>query len=232
MKNCVLVMGGEIRDTALFRLRLDDAELVLAADSGARHLLRLGIIPEEVFGDLDSLTKEEVERLESSGCRFVRFPGEKNETDGAIILKEALSRGFRSIRVWGALGGRPDHSYANIMLLQFTLLPMFHEIYGSAEDSISDVVIEDGGLRIFLAKRGQWIEGKKGEYLSFFAVSPEVTGFEQTGLKYQPAGNRFISGYPLGLSNEFIEDKVWVNWKKGTLLCMHIDGSAYGRAEG
>ena len=226
-QTCLLVLGGEIRDKDLFRRRLDEAELILAADSGARHMLALGRMPEQVFGDLDSLTPEEIEQLQRGGCRFETSPREKNDTDSSIILKEALSRGYMDIRMWGALGRRPDHSYANLILLQFVHLPVFMEIYGNQEKNQPDVVIEDGGVRIFLAKRGQWIEGKPGEYLSFFALTSQVTGFAQKGLKYQPAGDRYVRGYPVGVSNEFVDEKVWINWDKGMLLCMHVDGAVF-----
>ena len=241
---CLLVLGGEIRDAALFRRRLDEAGQVLAADSGAGHLLRCGVMPEQVYGDMDSLTAEEIRQLEEGGCRFVVSPAEKNDTDGGIVLKEALRRGYGDIRIWGALGGRPDHAYANLMLLQ---LPQMALAPAAAPESavglaasvetraVADaapepapatapkVTIEDGGLRIFLPRRGEWIEGKAGDGLSLFALTPEVTGFKQTGLKYQPEGGRFVSGFPLGVSNEFIQGRVLLDWDAGTLLCMVVE---------
>lgn len=217
-----MVLGGGIDDLCAFRRRLAEADEVLTADSGARHLLKLGIMPDVVYGDMDSLTPDEIGRLESGGCRFVVSPAEKNDTDGGIILKEALGRGFRKIGIWGALSGRPDHSYANLMLLQLVFLPEYRRIYGPSESDLPEVTIEDAGVRIFLAKRRQWLEGKAGDYLSLFSLSPEVTGFKQEGLKYQPAGDRYDSGFPLGVSNEFVRDRIWMDWENGVLLCMHI----------
>jgi thiamine pyrophosphokinase len=256
----MLVLGGEIRDPELFRKRLGEAAQVFVADSGARHLRRLGMAPQVIYGDLDSLTNEEIQEYKDAGCRFVTSPAVKNDTDGGIVLKEALGRGYRDIRIWGALGGRPDHSYANIVLLQL-VFP-----YGRAaangvccgtgydagydagcsagcdvgydagcdvscdggQTQLPCVTIEDGGLSIFLARRGQWIEGSIGDYLSFFAVSPEVTGFTQIGLKYQPEGDRFVSSFPLGVSNEFMQERVWINWDHGILLCMQISRPILG----
>jgi len=223
-KYCLLVLGGAIRDKALFRRRLDQAELLLAADSGARHLLDLGIMPEWVYGDMDSLSPEEVRRLEAGGCRFAACPAEKDDTDSAIVLKEALARGYRDIRIWGGLGVRPDHSYANIVLLQYALRPEYR-LGGDTDGESPDVVMEDGDMRIFLGKRGARIDGRRGDYLSLFALTPVVTGFTHQGLKYQPADGRFASAYPLGTSNEFMEDRVRIDWDEGVLLCMHI-GSA------
>ena len=83
-------------------------------------------------------------------------------------------------------------------------------------------MIEDKGIRIFLPYKGQWLEGRQGDYLSFFSLTPEVTGFESKGLKYEPPGGRYESSFPLGVSNEFTQDTAWVSWDKGLLLCMHI----------
>ena len=222
-ETCLLVLGGEIKDAGLFQLRLKEADTVIAADSGARHLLRLDFIPEQVFGDMDSLTGDETTRLERGGCRLTVSPVEKNDTDGSFVIKEALSRGYGRIRIWGALGDWPDHSYANIMLLQLALEPEYGEAYGPGAEGLPEVVIEDRGVKIFLPRRRQWIYGKIGEYISLFALTPEVTGFAQEGLKYQPAGGRFISGFPLGVSNELTADKARLDWDEGVLLCMQAD---------
>ena len=224
-----MVLGGKITDPALFRERLAQAGLVLAADSGARHVLQAGAYPAEVYGDMDSLATDEMRSLVNNGCRLVASPAEKDDTDGALVLREALGRGFGDIRIWGALGGRPDHAYANMMLLQLALQPEYRQIYGKAEDDLPEAVIEDGGIRVFLAKRGQWIEGEAGEYLSLFALTPEVTGFTQEGLKYQPADGRFTSAFPLGVSNEFTGNRARLDWDEGILLCMQVNIRKKGR---
>ncbi|MEL7624695.1 MAG: thiamine diphosphokinase [Clostridiales bacterium] len=221
-KTCMVVLGGAIKDMALFRQRLNEADQLFIADSGARHLLNLGIMPQQVYGDLDSLTAAEIKHLEEGGCRFRRVAAEKNDTDSSLVLKEALEQGYEDIRVWGALGGRPDHSYANIMLLQLVFEPEFHQRYGGLETARPAVILEDGDVRIFLPQRGQWIDGEKGDYLSFFALTPEVTGFKNIGLKYQPQGGRYVSTFPLGISNELMADKAWISWDEGRLLAMWI----------
>ncbi len=214
-KSCLLVLGGEIRDYELFARRLERAQQVFVADSGARHLTRLGLTPKRVYGDLDSLTAEEIRRFSESGCVFTVSPAEKNDTDGAIVLKEALREGYEEILIWGALGGRPDHSYANITLLRF---PAY-----SGRGALPELVIEDKGIKVFIARKNAWIEGTAGDLLSLFALSGSVSGFRQKGLKYQPDGGVFYSFFPLGVSNEFTGDRVWMDWDSGDLLCMHID---------
>ncbi|MDR1193837.1 MAG: thiamine diphosphokinase [Peptococcaceae bacterium] len=253
-ERCVLVLGGKIEDKAMFRQRALTAGAVLAADSGAGHLLALGLMPHQVIGDMDSLSAEQLAALTAGGCHLIRVPAAKDDTDGSLALKAALRAGYGDIRIWGGLGGRPDHSYANIQLLHLALAPKYLAIYrqkgggwavgsgGPPEAGYSDldaeagerdagdgesrlgpaVCLEDGGTRIFLPRRGQRIRGKKGDYLSFFALTPTVEGFAQRGLKYQPREGRYVSDSPFGISNEFLTDEVWVSWRAGRLLCMHI----------
>ena len=210
-QGCVLAMGGEIRSYPAFAQALEGAGLVLAADSGARHFEGLRRWPDAVMGDLDSLSEEKAALWESRGCRMVRVKPEKNDTDGSLILKEAMKAGWRQIEVWGALGGRPDHSYANIALLELGAL------------AGAQVVLKDGDYRIFLPYKGEKITGRPGDYVSLFALTDLVTGFRNKGLKYQPAGGRYVRSFPLGVSNELTGTEAVLDWESGRLLCMIVE---------
>ncbi len=209
-KRCVLVMGGAIRYRQAFAEAWEGAELVLAADSGARHFEGLRRLPDAIMGDLDSLGVQEARRWQEKGCRLTRVNPEKNDTDGSLILKEALKRGYGQIQVWGALGGRPDHSYANIALLRL------------GELGASRVELMDGDYRVFLPRKKEKITGKPGDYVSLFALTDLVTGFTNKGLKYQPAGGRYTSSFPLGVSNELLGHEAEIDWESGQLLCMVV----------
>ncbi len=209
-KRCVLVMGGTIRHKKAFAAAVEGAALVLAADSGARHFAELSRLPDAVIGDLDSLDPAAAEGLRRRGCKLVRVKPEKNDTDGSLVLKEALKQGYKNIEVWGALGGRPDHSYANIALLQLG------ELGGS------QVRLRDGDYCIFLPRKGERIKGAPGDYVSLFALTDIVTGFTNEGLKYQPAGGRYVRSFPLGISNELAGSEARIDWAEGQLLCMVI----------
>ena len=82
----------------------------------------LGLQPHMLIGDLDSVTLEDVHRLETAGCAVIKFPAEKDETDFELALDWAVRQDLHEIVVVGALGGRLDQTLANLFLLGWELL--------------------------------------------------------------------------------------------------------------
>jgi len=221
-KKCILVLGGEIKDMAAFAASVKDADFIMAADSGAGHLLKIQVMPHLLMGDFDSIDREDLAVINKSDCRIANFPREKDDTDSKLILQEAIAAEFEYIEIWGALGGRPDHGFANILLL-LTARSLFAQMKNKEAGQEPFVCLCDGGVRIFLAQKGQKVEGEPGDVLSLFALGEDVTGFSGQGLRYQPPGGRYSMADPaLGISNELAACQAVLNWDKGILLCMHI----------
>jgi thiamine pyrophosphokinase len=119
----VVVANGTVGAAAWARPLLAAADLVVAADGGARAALALGRPPDLVVGDLDSLDPESRAALAGAGCAFEIVPREKDETDLELALKAAAGRGATTIDVLGALGGaRLDHALANVLALALPFL--------------------------------------------------------------------------------------------------------------
>lgn len=87
--------------------------LVIAADRGLYYLERRGIRPDLIVGDFDSLGRT------PEGENVLRHPVEKDDTDMLLAVKEGLARGLKTFVLYGGLGGRPDHAYANLQTLTF-----------------------------------------------------------------------------------------------------------------
>ena len=85
--------------------------LVIAADQGLRHLEAAGIAPDLIVGDFDSLGTV------PQGANVIRHPVEKDDTDMMLAVKTGLERGCRTFVLYGGLGGRLDHTYANFQTL-------------------------------------------------------------------------------------------------------------------
>lgn len=108
MTKCVILLGGDI--TATPRL-IDQCRggLVIAADSGVRHALALGLSVDCWLGDFDSTTP-------ALGAQYADlprkvFPVEKDKTDGELAIEEGIARGATSFVLVGAFGGaRTDHA--------------------------------------------------------------------------------------------------------------------------
>lgn len=183
------------------------AELVIACDRGLRHALDQGIRPHLVIGDLDSYEGDLPE-----GIPVRRFPSEKDDTDTMLAVREALERGYRRIVIAGGLGGRLDHSLANISALAFAaeqgarcfLVDEHHQIF----------TLKNGSCRI---ARGQWSS------LSVFAFSDRAEGVTLKGVKYPLSDGILSNTFPLGVSNCFISGTAELTVRQGMLLIVLTD---------
>ena len=107
-KICTIICGAPCGE---FPRELAEG-FVIAADKGLDYALEAGISPEIVAGDFDS-AKSAV----PSGAEIIKFPPEKDYSDAELAAKIALERGFDELRLLCALGGRLDHTIANIQLI-------------------------------------------------------------------------------------------------------------------
>jgi thiamine pyrophosphokinase len=110
-------LDGDYDDPAYFRGWAEAADMVVAADGGARFLLEQGIRPDVVVGDFDSLPAAALERLEAAGVELVRHPVRKDRTDGEMAADEALRRGAGELVLAGALGAL-DHTLGHLAILR------------------------------------------------------------------------------------------------------------------
>lgn len=187
-------------------------DLIIAADGGTQHCLSLGITPDVVIGDLDSLTADNINELQIANVEIIRYPAKKDQTDLELALKLAIDRGADEIVVFGAMGGRWDMSIANILL--------------PAEQNLSNATIRiiDGHHEIMLLRAGKEMifHGKKGDIFSLIPLGRDALGITTIGLEYPMKDDLLRLGSSRGISNLFIENSATVSLKQGLLLCVHI----------
>lgn len=187
-------------------------DLLIAADGGARYCQAIGITPDVVIGDLDSLTTDDIKQLQIADVEIIRYPAKKDQTDLELALKLAVDRGADEIVVFGAMGGRWDMSIANILL--------------PAEQNLSNTTIRiiDGRHEIMLLRAGKEMifHGKKGDVFSLIPLGRDALGITTIGLEYPLKDDVLKFGSSRGISNLFIENSATVSLKQGLLLCVHI----------
>jgi thiamine pyrophosphokinase len=206
----VIFAGGKIQDYNALRRYLESAELVICADSGVKHAFSMNIIPDIVVGDMDSISEEDLALIDSKGINKLVFPKEKDCTDTQLALEIALKEGATSVVVLAALGGRPDHSLANILqMLYFKRLGL-------------NVILAGDYWEMFLFDKEVVIKGTKGDLLSLIPISSEVKGVQTQGLYYPLKGETLLIGATRGVSNVFIRDTAVVKIKKGYLVAVKI----------
>lgn len=178
--------------------------IVIAADRGLEFALAAGITPDIAAGDFDSS-----HIMPPEGMERVRVPAEKDVTDAWLAAEIAIERGCTELRFFCALGGRADHSAANLqMLYSLRMRGIRAEIFGERE-------------RIFLLRdETTWIERFDG-YLSVFAFGGNAVASE-TGVKYPLDHAELFPYYPLGVSNEVSAPIAEITAHSGTLMIMTV----------
>ncbi|MBO5440350.1 MAG: thiamine diphosphokinase [Clostridia bacterium] len=181
--------------------KLDSSDLVIGADRGYLTLVKNKIKPDVVIGDFDSYTGEV--KCEN----IIKYPVKKDFTDSALAIEFALSKGYKKITIYGAIGGMLDHTLANIALLA-----------NYTEKGI-DISFVDGDNITFALHNEKVIFDKdtKGR-ISVFSNTDISLGVTEKGLLYEVDNITLKNIVPLGVSNEFIGRESEISVNDGTLI--------------
>jgi thiamine pyrophosphokinase len=212
----VVVANGTPGEDAWVRSHLAAADLVVAADGGARTALALGRPPDLVVGDLDSLDPEARAALADAGCAFEVVPREKDETDFELALRAAVQRGATTIDVLGALGGaRLDHALANVLALALPFL-------GHRRVALLDPHHE---VRLLRGPGTLHLSGRPGDLISLLPLTVTADGIDTAGLKYPLADGTLLLGPTRGVSNELTSERATVRLRSGLLVIVQYSSS-------
>ena len=179
-----------------------DKDYILCADAGYLLAKENGIEPDMVIGDFDSAEQP-------AGGNVVVHPVVKDDTDTLLCVRQALRMGIKDILIVGGVGGRLDHTLANLQTLTFIA-----EQGAKAE-------MRDGNIRAFAVKEGSIrIPRTKGK-LSVFALGEKCTGVSIKGAKYSGTGLEITPGFPIGMGNDFKDDFAEIGVESGilTVIC-------------
>ena len=212
-KRALIFANGSLTDLEAVRGLLRPGDYLVAADGGARHLASLGLRPDLLVGDLDSLTAQEVAGWGKQGVEILRFPPEKDETDLELALQITISRGYSDLTLLAALGGRIDQTLANIFLLG---LPGLERAL---------VRLDDGRDELFLIHARAEVHGKAGEIVSLLPLGGPAHGVTTRGLRYPLREESLFPERTRGISNELLTDQAEVSLREGVLLCIHTRAS-------
>jgi thiamine pyrophosphokinase len=205
----VIVAGGigdGLPDPGLVR----EADLVIAADSGAEALVALDIQPHVLVGDFDSVSAATRARVAEAGAEVIALRADKDWTDAEVALRLAVDRNADRITVFGALGGpRLDHLLGNLLLLSAPWLQG------------CDVRLLDARHEVFLARGDGSIAGFLGDLVSLLALTRVVEAVETEGLLYPLRGESLYRGATRGVSNELVAERARVRHGAGELLIIH-----------
>lgn len=177
-------------------------DYIIAADGGLRHVQSLGLEPNSIIGDFDSLGY-----IPEHG---VVYPVEKDDTDSMLAVRLGLERGFRRFLIYGGMDGkRLDHTIANFQTLQF-LAEHGARGYLVGRDYLA-CAFRDSAL--------SFPEGLHGDF-SLFCLGPDAKGVTIRGLYYEIENSVLSAGFPLGVSNHFTGTPARISVENGSLLAL------------
>jgi thiamine pyrophosphokinase len=205
----VVFANGVIREIHLAKNLLAEKDFIVSADGGLRYIRSLKLIPKLVVGDLDSVSRDDIEFLNDNNIEVLRFQTDKDQTDLEIALRELVKRGYKDILVIGALGGRIDQTLANLGL-----------IASISNDDIS-VEFDDGREHIILIRDRLLLSGKKGDAVSLIPLCSPAKGITTKGLRYSLTDESLLPDQTRGISNLMTGKIAEINLTSGTVLCIH-----------
>ena len=203
MKPCYIFGAGEPSFPTVLPNR--DDVLVIAADGGYPLAVRVFGTPDLAVGDFDSLGAVPTD------VPTLRHPAEKNDTDMALAAEAAIERGATELYIYAALGGRLDHTLANIQLLA-----------ALAERGIRATLFGADGVAVTALASGERAEfSKRTGIFSVFAHGGVANGVTLSGVKYPLASATLTPRCPLGISNEFVGSCATVTLSEGILVLFY-----------
>lgn len=200
MGSCIIFCAGDFHGLLQ---PVTPEDYVIAADGGLRHCASLGLTPQEVLGDFDSLG------YVPEGAQV--FPVEKDDTDSMLAVRRGLELGYRDFLIYGGMDGqRLDHTVANLQTLKYL---SDHDGCGTLVGKTQcATVIRDGSLRFPAVAEG---------IVSVFALGADAKGVTIRGLQYPLEDGLLTAGHPLGVSNHFVGKSSEISVKDGCLLVFY-----------
>jgi len=196
---CYIVGAGEFHENELPQ----QSDYVIAADGGYSVLAKLNIVPDMLIGDFDSLKKV------PNHPNIITCPVEKDDTDMMLAVRQGLDLGYKTFIINGGLGGRLDHTLANIQILKYL-----------AEKTARGTLIGNNERITVINNDEITIDSNiaKGHTLSIFSMGDTAEGVTLKGLKYSLENKTLTNDYPIGCSNEFIGQPATISVRNGTLI--------------
>lgn len=198
---CLIISGGEFFSVSKDEIK---ADFVVACDTGYDYAKKIGIVPNVVIGDFDSVENEIDENIEQ-----IKFSSEKDDTDTLCAVKYAIKNGASEIKIIFAFGGRFDHSFSNIQTGVFAV-----------KNGIKVSLLGKNEKAYIIRNSSIEIKREKNCYLSVFSLSDESRGVSESGTKYTLKDAKLTNDFPLGISNEWKSNKAIISVKNGILMIL------------
>ena len=206
-KKACIITGGDVSEQFLSAyLEKHTSELRIVVDGALEITHGLGVKPDYIVGDFDTVNQELLEYYDKD--IILRHPPEKDQTDTELAIETALNSGCDSLVFFGATGSRLDHSLGNIFLLEYLL----------KQGIKAEILNENNKLYLknnsFILKR----KASRGDFVSLLPLTETVENVTLRGFKYPVENLTFYREKTLGISNEITEEEASVEFSKGIFI--------------
>lgn len=184
-----LVLNGSIDSTVKAILK---GSYIICVDGASVALQQHGYIPHELIGDLDSTPAEIIRAFQEGGTKVLRFPSEKNETDGELGLNRALEYNPESISILGLDGGRFDMTIFNLALLHHPLLGAVNTRCYLSDGSTAQLLVPGTEIPVTVPKDG---------VVSLLPLTDEVVVRSLSGVKWTLTNEKILRSQARTVSN-------------------------------
>lgn len=194
--NCILIGAG---DLTISEIQMQEDDLCIAVDGGFEYCKLLEIVPDYIVGDFDSMGEKAAE--EAAGIarlqedRVILLPTQKDDTDMLAAIRLGLAEGFRSFRIYAGMGGRFEHTIANIQCLLYL-----------KEQGAVGYLMDGTGMTLVAKEEEISFRDSMEGYMSLFSMGDKaVVSIEN--MKYTLKEKEIKNSNPVGISNEFLPGK-------------------------
>ena len=190
--------GGDIFPDGIEE-RVEQGDLVVAADSGYLNAQKLCAKIDLLIGDFDSIG-----RIPDDVGEIFRVPAEKNATDTQLAVSLAIERGADEIIIVGSTSGRFDHALSTLAILE------------KYWEKRLPIYIVNGQNRVrFIKNSGFIVVRSRYKYFSVLAADEKVKGVSIEGAKYPLVAKTLERNHQFAVSNEIVKNAALITVKKG-----------------
>jgi thiamine pyrophosphokinase len=210
VKKAIIVANGLVVKPPDLQNYITSSSIIIAADGGIRNCISLGIRPNIIIGDLDSIEDRKIGEYRDAGVQIIQYPTHKDKTDLELALHLSKEIGVNEVILLGGLGARWDMTIANMLLIAH---PKYKEM---------NIHVMDGNQELIIMRSGTHsiVHGQPGDVISLIPIAGDVTGIVTSGLEYPLNGETLQFGTARGVSNVFTQEQAQIFITQGVLLCV------------
>lgn len=203
LKKCIIIANGRPPSKSVINYFISKGySTLICADGGANSAFKLGLVPDYIIGDLDSIFPETL-KFYSDKSTIIKVK-RQNDTDVEKCLKFAIRKKFAEAILLGVTGDRLDHTICNLGIV----IKFYQKIKCKIVAENSYLVPADETITL---------KSKVGETISIYAFDKQ-TKITSDGLKYQLRNSSLPFGEKESTSNVVIKNAVKLDVKGGIIF--------------